>query len=184
MSRRLLEAGLFGYIDQLALCRLHHSRHDAEGHLSSPPSATSRSQGDFELELKGQREGFPGWYHGFVASIANACILAWALSSTSQALGLVRRTLEVDGLRRSLPCRQCRRTGEPPRPGQQGRDGLDGRSASAVLFFGRLFLTRAKSICARHGSRGRQRDQVSRLCSRLLVGTPLKEIIAGNQLKS
>lgn len=171
--KALLEAGLFGYIDQLPYA------------VSTTPDTMPKAifvsalrdkplQGDFELELKGQEKDFQA---GITALSRIARVhLGVGAQQTSQAL-LGAKNAEVtvfDGL---CPAGNVGVQVNHLDPVNKG-ETVWTVDPTAVLFFGRLFNTGKvdlRRMVAVAGSEIKSPAYVE-----ALVGTPLKEIIAGN----
>lgn len=173
VCKALLEAGLFGYIDQLPYA------------VSTTPDARPKAifvsalrdkplQGDFELELKGQEKDFQT---GLTALSRVAKVyLGVGVQQTAGAL-LNAKDVEVNVFDGPCPAGNVGVQVNHVSPVNKG-EVVWTVDPTAVIFFGRLFnagRVDLRRIVAVAGSEIKTPAYVE-----ALVGAPLKDILAGN----
>lgn len=173
VCKALLEAGLFGYIDQLPYA------------VSTTPDARPKAifvsalrdkplQGDFELELKGQEKDFQT---GLTALSRVAKVyLGVGVQQTAGAL-LNSKDVEVNVFDGPCPAGNVGVQVNHVSPVNKG-EVVWTVDPTAVIFFGRLFnagRVDLRRIVAVAGSEIKTPAYVE-----ALVGAPLKDILAGN----
>lgn len=173
VCKALLEAGLFGYIDQLPYA------------VSTTPDARPKAifvsalrdkplQGDFELELKGQEKDFQT---GLTALSRVAKVyLGVGVQQTAGAL-LNAKDVEVNVFDGPCPAGNVGVQVNHVSPVNKG-EVVWTVDPTAVIFFGRLFnagRVDLRRIVAVAGSEVKTPAYVE-----ALVGAPLKDILAGN----
>lgn len=173
VCKTLLEAGLFGYIDQLPYA------------VSTTPDARPKAifvsalrdkplQGDFELELKGQEKDFQT---GLTALSRVAKVYLGVGAQQAAGALLNAKDVEVNVFDGSCPAGNVGVQVNHISPVNKG-EVVWTVDPTAVIFFGRLFnagRVDLRRIVAVAGSEIKTPAYVE-----ALVGAPLKDILAGN----
>ena len=169
----LLKAGLFGYITQLPYAVA--TRPDTEPKAIFVSALRDKPlQGDFEYELKGQEHDFQTGLTA-LSRIARVCLGIGARQTAEALTGA--KDVEVNVFDGPCPAGNVGVQVNHVAPVNKG-EVVWTVDPTAVIFFGRLFNTGRVNLMRRvavAGSRVKQTGYVD-----ALVGTPLKQILAGN----
>ena len=169
----LLKAGLFGYITQLPYAVA--TRPDTAPKAIFVSALRDKPlQGDFEYELKGQEHDFQTGLTA-LSRIARVCLGIGARQTAEALTGA--KDVEVNVFDGPCPAGNVGVQVNHVAPVNKG-EVVWTVDPTAVIFFGRLFNTGRVNLMRRvavAGSRVKQTGYVD-----ALVGTPLKQILAGN----
>ncbi len=169
----LLQAGLFGYINQLPYAVA--TRPDTEPKAIFVSALRDKPlQGDFEFELKGQEKDFQTGLTA-LAKIAKVYLGIGAKQSASALTGA--KDVEVTVFDGPCPAGNVGVQVNHIDPVNKG-EVVWTVDPTAVIFFGRLFNTGKVNLTRRVAIAGSMVKQTGYVDA--LVGTPLKQILADN----
>lgn len=169
----LLKAGLFGYITQLPYAVA--TRPDTEPKAIFVSALRDKPlQGDFEYELKGQEHDFQTGLTA-LSRIARVCLGIGARQTAEALTGA--KDVEVNVFDGPCPAGNVGVQVNHVAPVNKG-EVVWTVDPTAVIFFGRLFNTGRVNLMRRVAVAGSKVKQTGYVDA--LVGTPLKQILAGN----